>query len=154
MSKRTDLPQKARRKRAVRARDRDICTNCRRPETVVDILDVDHNVPRGAGGSELLSNNSTLCRRCHEAKHGDGLAPTVEIQSTGAMTDYEFKLFRQFVDQVVPALARQVDVALVPEFDLDDCDAWHIPVGDVLLLDEELRDVDDEYASTRAADYM
>jgi len=147
------LPQKARFKRRVLARDRERCTNCRRPAAVVESLDVDHCVPRGHGGSELFSNNSTLCRQCHEAKNGHRLAPTVEVASTGRMTDYEFQLFYQFFDEMVPALADQVDVRLVPMFNIDDRRAWHLPVGDVKRLDKVLTD-NPEYASFQLAEYM
>jgi hypothetical protein len=69
------------------------------------------------------------------------------------MTDYEFILFRQFYQEMIPALARQVDVSLKPKFNLDDREAVHLPMGNVKRLDRQLRD-DAEYASFRMADYM
>lgn len=147
------LKQKANRKRAVQARDRHRCTNCRRPKSVVEALDVDHTVPKGYGGSELLTNNSTLCRQCHKAKEREALAPTIPVTKAGHLEDYTFILYKQFFAEMLPALARQVDIALSPRFGLDDRKAWHMPVGDVTQLDEALRD-DREYRSFNLADYM
>jgi hypothetical protein len=115
---------------------------------------VDHNVPRGVGGSDTFSNQSALCRQCHDAKHGDGLAPTVELQSTGNMDKVEFMLFKQFFNEMLPAMARTVDVRLIPKFRLDKRYVWHLPEGDMRRLDTRLSDEDAEYNSFRAVDYM
>ena len=65
-------------RKAVLARDRYRCTNCRKSEDQAETLDVDHIVPRGAGGSERISNLHTLCRKCHDAKDNDAAATSVE----------------------------------------------------------------------------
>ena len=139
---------------AVIERDKGRCTNCLRPREAVEKLDVDHCVPRGFGGSDRYSNNSTLCRQCHDAKEGDDIAPTVEFQSTGEMTEYEFTLFRQFLREMVPAMARSHNVRLVPKYKLDNRQVWHLPLGDVKRLDKTLSEEDTEYRSLQAADYM
>jgi hypothetical protein len=120
----------------------------------VETLDSDHNVPEGRGGASSMRNRSTLCRTCHEAKHGHGIAPTIEIESTGQMTDYEFSLFKQLMTQIIPALARGLGIELRPVFDIDDRNAWHFPMGDVRQCDrsETLRS-DPEYESLQAADF-
>jgi hypothetical protein len=141
------------RKEAVHERDRNRCLACLGSVDKVDKLDVDHGVPRGVGGSEQFSNLLTLCRRCHEAKHGDGLAPTVELRSSGAMTDTEFLLFKQLLTEMLPAMAREFGVRLRPKFDLDDRDCWHLPLGDVRRLDRELSSEAPQYNSLQAADY-
>lgn len=104
-------------KEAVHERDRHLCGNCGRSYST-DELDVDHNVQRGNGGSERFSNLSSLCRRCHDAKHGNGLAPTARFASTGDMTTAEFRWFEHFVKEILPALVRQVGVRLEPKFNL------------------------------------
>lgn len=139
---------------AVIERDRGRCTNCLRSEEIAEILDVDHCVPRGNGGSDLYSNNSTLCRQCHDAKERNGIAPTVELQTTGQMTDHEFMYFKQFLTEMIPALARGYGVRLIPKFKLDDRPVWHLPLGDMKRLDNTLSEEDAEYRSYRAADYM
>lgn len=107
--KRLDLPpctQRGGMKEAVHERDRHHCGNCGRSFATED-LDVDHTVPRGNGGSERFSNLGSLCRRCHDAKHGQGLAPTARFASTGDMSGAEFDWFTHFVKEILPALARQ-----------------------------------------------
>jgi len=145
---------KAKLRDAVVKRDREICTCCRRSLENVSKFDVDHNVPRGAGGSDILSNQSALCRQCHRAKHGEGLAPTIELQSTGSMDKLEFMLFKQFFNEMIPALAREFGVRLVPKFRLDTRDVWHLPEGDMRRLDSRLADEEPEYSSFQASEYM
>lgn len=143
-------------RQAVLLRDREICVNCKRPKGEAELLDMDHSVPRGRGGSEAMSNLNTLCRECHDAKHGNGIAPTIEMQSTGRMTASEFLRFEHFMKQILPALARTHAVNVVPKFNLDGRQAWHIPLGDIQRLDQSVANSSDDlgYLSLQAADYM
>lgn len=141
-------------KHAAFVRDQHRCQNCLRKFDDIPI-DPDHVVPRGAGGSNRLSNIRTLCRHCHNAKHGEGVAPTVEIASSGEMTDEEFIWFKQFLTQMVPAMAQSYDVRLKPLFGLDDTDRWYLPLGDLRLLDQQLLNGEcAEYASFQPEQYM
>jgi hypothetical protein len=88
------------------------------------------------------------------AKHGDELAPTVEFQSTGAMTEYEFMLFKQFIKEMIPTMSHAFGIHLDPKFKLDERSVWHLPVGDLKRLDRSLADEDSEYRSLAPADYM
>lgn len=141
-------------KGAVHERDRNRCINCGTTLESAETLDVDHIVPRGVGGSEAYRNLGTLCRQCHDAKHGEGLAPTVELQSTGKMDGIEFDYFVHLMQEMLPAAALVVDVRLQPKFNLDDRDVWHLPVGDCRRLDKALSKKVDQYRSLQAADYM
>lgn len=144
----------SRKKRAVHERDRNSCVCCGRSASVVEKLDLDYAVPRGVGGSESFSNLLTLCRQCHDAKHGEGLAPTVEMASTGRMEPIEFDYFTQFMNEMLPALAEISGVDLDPKFNLDGREAWHLPLGDLRRLDKVLSEELDDYCSFQAADYM
>jgi hypothetical protein len=117
-------------------------------------LDADHGVPRGAGGSDQFSNLLSLCRRCHEAKHGDAIAPTVQLESTGQMTNVEFVWFKQFLKEILPALARSHGVQLRPKFNLDDREGWYLPLGDVRRLGRQLAGEDDHYDSLQLSQFM
>lgn len=141
-------------RQAVFTRDQHQCGNCL--GTIDDdlTLDPDHNVPRGAGGSDRLTNLNTLCRQCHDAKHGNGIAPTVELKSTGQMSSVEFDWFRHFLQEMVPAQARVFNVRLIPKFGLADNDAWYLPLGDLRRLDQQLLEADDQYSSLQAHQYM
>ena len=140
-------------KEAVHERDRHLCGNCGRSYSTEE-LDVDHTVPRGNGGSDRFSNLGSLCRRCHDAKHGNGLAPTVRFASTGDMTDAEFQWFKHFVKEMLPALARQVGVRLQSKYNLAGEQAWHLPEGDLRRLDKQLAESDGRYRSRQAYTYM
>jgi hypothetical protein len=143
-------------KQAVFARDRHRCNNCHRDISNVVTLDPDHTVQRGAGGSNRMSNVGALCRRCHDAKHGDGIAPCAQVASSGQMTDAEFVWFKQLVDEMIPALANKYGVNLEPLYGLDDSDCWFFPRGDLHLLDEKLKEDDtlDGYTSLQPEQYM
>jgi hypothetical protein len=141
-------------KEAVHERDRQRCTNCLGSREIINKLDVDHNVPRGVGGSEAFQNQSSLCRRCHEAKEGNGIAPTVQFESTGRMTQTEFIWFRHFLKEILPALARVYRVRLRPKFKLDDRQAWYISLGDLRRLDSHISDEDNQYCSLQVSEYM
>jgi hypothetical protein len=139
---------------AVIVRDFEQCTCCLGAINETDILDVDHTVPRGAGGSDRMSNLSTLCRKCHDAKHGNGIAPTVRLQSSGDMSDVEFTWFKHLLNQVLPTLADQFSVRLQPKFGLADDSSWYLPLGDLRRLDRQLFEANTEYRSLRAGQYM
>lgn len=131
---------------SVLEQDRQMCTNCGTVLTRED-LDVDHRVPRGAGGSDRSSNLGTLCRVCHDAKHGLGIAPGAQLKSTGNMTDTEFRWFKHLLQEMIPAMARILGVQLVPKFRLNDDDMWHLPLGDLRLLNAKLVKADEDYSS-------
>lgn len=139
---------------AIIVRDLEQCTCCLGTKEFVQTLDVDHNVPRGVGGSDRIRNKNTLCRQCHDAKHGDGIAPTVQLQSTGTMSDVEFYWFRHLLDEMVPRLADEFDVRLIPKFGLNEDNAWYLPLGDLRRLDKRLYEDDDEYQSYQAEQYI
>jgi hypothetical protein len=139
---------------AVLVRDLEQCTCCLGPIEEKQTFDVDHNVPRGVGGSDRMSNLSTLCRECHEAKHGDGIAPTVRLQSTGGMTDTEFVWFKQLLNEMIPVMADTFGVRLQPKFGLQEDKIWYLPLGDLRRLDKQLYGTDAEYCSLRTEQYM
>jgi len=143
-------------RKAAFERDKHRCINCYRSLDTATTLDPDHTVPRGVGGSNRLSNIGTLCRKCHDAKHGNGTAPTVEIVSSGRMDDEEFIWFKHLLNQMIPVFARQYNVQLDARFQLDNRDVWHLPIGDLRLLDQVLSQSDDisGYASLQVEQYM
>jgi|APHM01.1.fsa_nt_gi HNH endonuclease. len=141
-------------KQAVHEMDRQRCVNCLRQRESTKLLDVHHGVPRGAGGSERYTNLQSVCRRCHDAIHNDTIAPCVQLESTGRMTDVEFHWYKHFIKQIVPALARVADVRVQPKYNLDSEKAWYVPLGDLRRLDEQLADLDGQYAPLSLAEYM
>jgi hypothetical protein len=137
----------------VHNRDRHQCLNCRKSiKDDISRLDADHIVPEGSGGAGLHRNLATLCRDCHEAKHDeDAIAPTIRFTSTGDMDDEEFRWYRHFWNEVLPALAEAaVGHRVEPLLGLDDHSMWdgrHIPMGAVRFCDESLSERDDvEYS--------
>lgn len=154
MSKRTSTRDWRNVTQSVLARDRDRCLNCRISDETVMTLDADHGVPRGAGGADRMSNLHTLCRRCHKAKHGEGIAPTVQLQSTGEMTDREFSWFKKFVDHMIPAMSEIAGGRVNSKYGLNDGRVWYLPIGDVIHLDSRLTEADVEYTSADPAEYM
>lgn len=131
---------------AVHKRDRHQCMNCYRERDDVT-LDVHHAVPRGRGGSNRLSNLILLCRQCHDAAHGQAMAPRVKWYTNGQMDTDEFELFRQ--------LFASMDIA---RFD-DEERCWYIPKGDAEQLvetdeDDEPSDADTVQAVNSLASYM
>jgi len=46
-------------------------------------LEAHHIVPKSQGGTHKLSNLKTLCGDCHNATHGDSIAPTKRNGSSG-----------------------------------------------------------------------
>lgn len=140
---------------AIVERDNHRCTNCTRPEWAVNALHVDHIVSRGQGGSDRFNNLHTLCEQCHKAKHEDGLAPMLKFRRAGDwMDDYTFHYFKQFWNEMLPAMGRSVGVRLDPKFNLENNEAWSVPLGDVCLADPLLSEIDEEYNSFQMSDYM
>ena len=147
-------------KLAVHKRDRKRCTCCGESFEVVSDLDADHIVPQGRGGPNTLRNKTSLCRRCHEAKHGErDHAPTIRCLSTGDMTQKDFNWFVHFWNHSLPALTElALEHRVKPLHDLADekqYKAWHIPIGELRRLDEALADRDDIwYLPRKAHHYM
>lgn len=137
------------------------CLNCRESfDEEASHLDADHIVPQGAGGSSLHTNIGSLCRKCHEAKHGEReVAPTIRFISTGDMSDAEFRWFRHFWDEIFPVLTEAaIGQRVEPLTDIDDRTPWqarHIPMGDVRFFETRLADHPDvEYAAQEIHHYM
>lgn len=143
-------------RKAAHVRDQHQCVNCLMRIDDGATLDPDHTVPRGVGGSNRLSNISTLCRRCHLAKHGEGVAPTVQIASSGDMTDREFMWYRHLLQAMIPQLAQRFDVSIEPKFGLIEDEYWFLPIGDLQRLDQQLHrsDEEDSYTSFSLEQYM
>lgn len=129
-------------RKAALVRDEHSCQNCPKSQENAEALEVHHVVPRSAGGSNRLSNLKTLCKECHEAVHGDGFAPTVEIASSREMSNDEFTLFRHFVKEMLPAVASEHKVRIEPIF-IDETGTWNVPVADMKLLDEQINNQED-----------
>lgn len=147
-------------KLAIHKRDQYLCTSCRESTDDPNELDVDHVVPRGKGGSNVPQNKTSLCRRCHEAKHDErDHAPTVRFISTGDMQQKDFIWFRHLWNDLFPALTEAaIGHRIEPKFNLASSasyDAWHLPLGDLRKADDMLADRDDiRYHSLRANHWM
>lgn len=76
-------------RRKVYRRDDYQCQNCGRwgGEWGEYQLEAHHIVPLSQGGSNEMSNLVTLCEQCHDAAHGQAIAPTAdrEPQSGGLL---------------------------------------------------------------------
>ena len=66
--------------------------------------------------------------------------------STGRMDSYEFAWFRQLMNEILPAVARQCGVRLSTKFRLEKKEIWEIPVGDLSALDKAVADRDEQYS--------
>jgi len=137
------------------------CLNCRkRFDEEARQLDADHIVPQGAGGCSIHTNISSLCRECHEAKHGEReIAPTIRWMSTGEMSPLEFRWFRHFWDEIFPVLTEiAIGQRVDPLIDIDEGTPWqarHIPLGVLRFCDEKFANRDDvNYAPKEAHHYM
>ena len=73
-----------------------------------------------------MSNLVLLCRQCHDAAHGETMAPTVEFSSTGQMSDAEFAVYRAFFDSLPSAY-----------FD-SEREAWRVPKADMRRVIQQL----------------
>ena len=56
------------RRLVVLQRDKYLCQPCRRADRVRPAQEVDHVIPRSAGGTDDLDNLQAICRECHAAK--------------------------------------------------------------------------------------
>jgi len=50
-----------------------LCRSCKAKGWTVVATDVDHIIPKRAGGSNDMSNLQPLCKSCHSAKTASGL---------------------------------------------------------------------------------
>jgi len=80
-----------------------------------------------------MSNQTVLCRRCHDAAHGKRMAPTVQSMSTGTMDPKTFELYRQFWDQILPEIGEMCNVPVEPIF-INEDRCWHVAEADMRLL--------------------
>jgi hypothetical protein len=144
-----DLTSTYQTKLEVHYRDQYECLNCRKwLEDDPNQAEADHRVPKGSGGASLHKNFGTLCDPCHEAKHEeDAIAPTIRFTSTGDMSDEEFRWYRHFWNEVLPALMQAaVNHRAEVLVGLDNSSVWdgrHIPLGAVRYCDKRLSDRDD-----------
>lgn len=118
--------------RAVRESYEDRCANCG-IDNERATLDVHHVVPRGQGGSNLMSNQVLLCRHCHDAAHGTRMAPTVQSMSTGKMDSKTFELYRKFWADILPIIGEMCNVPIEPIF-VEEDHCWHVAEADMRLL--------------------
>ena len=71
------------------------------------------------------------------------------------MDEGEFIWFKHFMNEMIPALTRAVMQPQVDAyFDLGGDHAWHIPEGDIRRLNRILAEIDDEYRSLQAHEFM
>lgn len=126
---------------AVQYRDRERCMNCHRDSNDLT-YDVHHIVPRRHGGSDQLSNLVLLCRRCHDAAHGNAKAPRAEWYTNGEMPEDVFGLYTDFF--------RTFDIT---RFD-GDTKSWYIPQADLQELVERFHDGTSSANPTSLADFM
>lgn len=117
---------------AIREQYENRCINCS-AEDHEATLDVHHIVPRGRGGSNLMSNQTVLCRRCHDAAHGKAMAPTVQSMSTGKMEANTFELYRQFWQNILAKMGEICNVPIEAIY-IDENQCWHIAEADMRLL--------------------
>lgn len=148
-----DLTSTYQTKLEVHYRDQYKCLNCGKSlEEEPDRAEADHRVPKGSGGASLHRNFGTLCPPCHEAKHDEEkIAPTIRFTSTGNMNDEEFRWYRHFWSEVLPALTQAaVNHRTEVLVNLDDNPMWdgrYIPLGAIRYCDEQLKKRDDiEYS--------
>lgn len=80
------------RRRDVYERDNYTCQNCGREGGPIGDaeLHAHHIVPKGKGGTHKKSNLKTICKNCHDAIHGDSIAPTSTDENSSV--DLEFPL--------------------------------------------------------------
>lgn len=146
-------------KLAVHERDRNTCIGCQESFQTAEELDVHHIVPRGAAGPDTLRNKASLCRRCHEAVHGErDHCPTVRLESTGDMIDKDFFWFRHFLNHQLPAITEAATGRRVePMFNHAESapyEAWHIPVGELRQAAKILTRIDVKYKTPMLDRYM
>lgn len=76
------------RRKKVYKRDNYTCQNCGRKgrKRGPAELHAHHIVPKSSGGTHQLSNLQTLCSDCHNAIHGNSIAPTEQSQEDTRIT--------------------------------------------------------------------
>ena len=146
-------------KLAVHERDRNTCIGCQESFQTAEELDVHHIVQRGVAGPDTLRNKASLCRRCHEAVHGErDHAPTIRIESTGDMIDKDFAWFRHFFTNQVPAITEVATGHRVePMFNHAESapyEAWHISLGELRQMAKILTRMDVKYRTPMMEEYM
>jgi hypothetical protein len=97
------------------------CGNCHRSDVP---LEVHHIVPVGQGGSHQLSNLAPLCPQCHQAAHGEEMAPRVRWFTNGQLNQDEFgehlHLWKSLRHQLgVPRYDAGEECVYVPLSDVD-----------------------------------
>jgi hypothetical protein len=132
---------------AVHKRDQHQCGVCAVEASDPEYFHAHHIGPRGLGGSDRFQNLSTLCPPCHKAIEGDGTGHVRTIRfATDTMDEYEFELFKHFVNHQIPALTRLVIEPEVPlRWNVADNDLWHVSAGDLRRLDPALQEASVEY---------
>lgn len=98
------------------------CVNCHQVAGP-DRLEVHHIVPVGQAGSHRQSNLVPLCPQCHQAAHGECMAPRIRWYTNGNLSQNEFDEHKRLWKRI-----RQQFGA--PRFDPED-DNVYIPVADV-----------------------
>lgn len=98
------------------------CVNCHRLDSN---LEVHHIVPVGQAGSHQISNLVPLCPECHQASHGERMAPRVKWFTNGELTEEEFnrhdRLWKQMRDRLgVPRFDPDQKCVYVPLADADE----------------------------------
>lgn len=98
-------------------RDRFTCQYCGRTPPAV-LLEVDHIIPRAAGGSDDESNLTTSCWECNSGKSDrlleEGTAPVVSREVTDRLADRieQATAYTELVAQLQGVLERQVDMVI------------------------------------------
>jgi hypothetical protein len=77
-----------------------------------------------------MSNQVVLCRQCHDAAHGDGYAPTVQVMSTGGMSTEVFEIFRRFWRDALPEVGSRFGIPIQPIYD-ENIHCWRVARADM-----------------------
>lgn len=82
------------RRKEVLKRDRYTCQNCGRKGGEINNIQLHahHIVPKSNGGTHSKSNLKTLCKDCHNAIHGDTMAPSANIQDIESQNGQESEI--------------------------------------------------------------
>jgi 5-methylcytosine-specific restriction enzyme A len=137
MTKRLDAPSAAVRIRVMK-RDKFRCTYCGAPGTDAE-LEVDHIIAVAKGGSHHISNLTTACRACNQAK-GAGPAKPSAAPSPGltGMWLHTFKSGR--IDRQGCVVGIDGDIALVQLFSwFDGAPTIVVPISKAMVYSSECR---------------
>jgi len=96
------------------------CVNCH--QVGGDSLEVHHIVPVGQAGTHRQSNLVPLCSRCHQAAHGEWMAPRIRWYTNDDLSNVEFHSHKRLWKEMRERLG-------VPRFDSDE-DCVYIPIAD------------------------